>query len=88
VEWNRTLDVLEVPLIVMDTTLKVYRKMSPDTAEERILELAKRCQEVGGVFTLLWHNTSLSGDWLPWGEMYERVVRLLAGMLREDSGYT
>jgi hypothetical protein len=78
VEQNRELDLLEVPLIVMDGTLRNYRDLTPEEGEARILELAQRCKQVEGTFTLLWHNTSLDGEWRPWREMYQRAVRMLA----------
>jgi hypothetical protein len=80
IEFNRELNLLEQPLIVMDQTLKTYRKMSPEQGEARIIELAQKCQRVNGTFTLLWHNTSFDGTWEPWAEMYERVVTRLAEM--------
>jgi hypothetical protein len=84
VEQDRQLDLLEIPLIVMDGTLKQYRKLTPEEGEERILALAKRCKQVNGVFTLLWHNTSLQGEWGPWAAMYHRVMPQLAALVNEE----
>lgn len=80
VEQNRELDLWEWPLIVMDTTLceRKYRGLTSEQGETRILELARRCQQVEGTFTLLWHNSSLDEEWRPWVEVYQRVVSLLA----------
>ena len=80
VEQNRELNLWELPLIVMDGTLRWYHGFTPEQGEARILELAQRCKQVGGTFTLLWHNTSLDGEWRPWAEMYQRVVGKLAEM--------
>jgi len=33
-----------------------------------------------GMLTLLWHNSSLDGEWRPWVEAYRRVVGALAEM--------
>ncbi|MCC7117869.1 MAG: polysaccharide deacetylase family protein [Anaerolineales bacterium] len=84
VEQDRALDILEIPLIVMDTTLKVYRNLTPAQAKARILELAKTCQTFGGQFTLLWHNTSLVDDWQEWGQVYREALFELA-KLKETS---
>ncbi|MGI6455407.1 MAG: hypothetical protein ACOX5R_07245 [bacterium] len=81
IEQNRELDIVEIPLIVMEGTLRNYRNLTPEEGEERILTLAKRCKQVNGTFTLLWHNTSLQGDWKPWAEMYRRVLPQLAEMV-------
>ena len=78
-EQNREMNLWERPLIVMDQTLRRYRAMTPEQGEQRILELAQRCKQVGGTFSLLWHNSSLGGVWRPWAIVYERVLRALAG---------
>lgn len=77
---GRQLALIEVPLIVMDTTLFFHRyeKLPPQAAIERIRALAARCSEVGGVFTLLWHNTSFEGAYETWGNIYESVIENLA----------
>ncbi len=80
VDQNRELNLWELPLLVMDRTLSQYRGLSPATGEMAILALAQRCQLVGGTFTLLWHNSSLDGDWRPWVEVYQRVLSSLAQM--------
>jgi len=74
---NRELDLWEIPLIVMEGTLIHYRHLTPQQAEQRILELAKRCCQVEGTFTLLWHNTSLYQNWMAWRTTYERVLKQL-----------
>ncbi len=78
IEQDRELDLREYPLIVMDGTLKGYRKLSPQAGKERILTLAQRCKQVSGTFTLLWHNSSLIGAWSSWADVYEQVLAELA----------
>jgi hypothetical protein len=80
IEQNRELNLWELPLLAMEQTLSQYRGLAPAATETAILALAQRCQQVGGTFTLLWHNSSLDGDWQPWAEMYQRVLRSLAEM--------
>ncbi|MDM8527693.1 polysaccharide deacetylase family protein [Anaerolineales bacterium HSG24] len=75
---NRILNVTEIPLIVMDVTLKQYRHLSPQEGYLRIITLAQRCKNVGGTFTLLWHNTSFDDNWKPWINMYKLVLPYLA----------
>jgi hypothetical protein len=81
IEKDRPMDILEIPLIVMDGTFVHYRGMTPEQAEEKILSLAYKCKKVNGIFTLLWHNTSLTGEWLPWFDMYKRILRQLSLLL-------
>jgi len=83
VEQNREMDLWEVPLIVMDGTLRDYRALTPEQGGKRILELAERCRQVEGTFTLLWHNSSLGREWQPWAEVYRRAVKALRDMLQE-----
>lgn len=77
---DRELAILEVPLVAMDTTFRLSRRMTPQQAETRILELAALCRRVEGVFSLLWHNSSFAGDWRPWVPAYERIVERLGSM--------
>jgi hypothetical protein len=80
IEQNQELDLWEHPLITMDAALKNSHKLTPEQGKAQILELAQRCREVGGMFTLFWHNTSLDGEWSQWGDMYRQVVQILAEM--------
>ena len=78
IQHDCKLSIVEVPLLVMDGTLRSYRELSIESAEQRIHEIALLCKEVEGVFTLLWHNSSLIGPWRSWAAMYRRVVPWLA----------
>lgn len=80
VDQDRELHLIERPLVVMDVTLHHYRALKPAEGETRIIALARRCQQVGGEFSLLWHNSSLRGEMLPWAATYERVLERLAAM--------
>jgi len=84
IEQDRQLDVLEIPLIVMEGTLKQYRYLTPEASAKRILALAQRCKQVNGVFTLLWHNASMHGEWAPWATMYRQILPHLSKMEREN----
>jgi len=80
VEQDEEMKIQEIPLIAMDTSLRYYQKLSAAEGKNRILVLARRCAEVGGVFTMLWHNTSFSEDWLEWGRMYPDLLSDLSKM--------
>ena len=56
---RRPLRLRERPLHVMDATLFEYMRLSPETAFERSLAVARACRRYGGRFSLLWHNSSL-----------------------------
>ncbi|HWC20224.1 MAG TPA: polysaccharide deacetylase family protein [Terriglobales bacterium] len=52
---NRESAVVEIPLLVMDQALL---DMSIADAMQMVSRLIARCRNVGGVFTLLWHNSN------------------------------
>lgn len=74
VERDEEMDLLEVPLIVMDGTLFSYRKFSPSEAKAKMIQIANRCAEAGGTFTLLWHNSSLDFEWNMWRQVYMEAL--------------
>ncbi|HEY9722875.1 MAG TPA: polysaccharide deacetylase family protein [Oscillatoriaceae cyanobacterium] len=51
----------ERPLVAMETTLLHHLRLGPQAAAERIARLAAECRRFDGEFTLLWHNSNLSG---------------------------
>jgi hypothetical protein len=73
---NREINLIEVPLILMDCTPVKYMKMSRSKALDRIKTIIERTAQTGGVFTMLWHNTPLlDRDYDGW---YEPILDLLA----------
>lgn len=81
------IEFLEVPLIVMDVSLREDRFMAltPQEGKQWIHRLVQRCKAAEGEFTLLWHNSSLDGRWKPWGEMYRRLIPSLADADVQDN---
>ncbi len=75
VEQNREIKLQEIPLTVMDATIRNYRKMTPVEGKKKILQIANRCAEVGGTFTMLWHNSSLNFEWSAWKQIYIEVLQ-------------
>lgn len=72
-ENDKEMDLIEIPLIVMDGTLRDYRKLTPEQGLNIALSLADRCRQVGGTFTILWHN-SLPGYWRKWTDVYKQIL--------------
>lgn len=68
---NKFLDIVELPLIVMDATLFNYLKLDVDGAYALVQQLFERVKAVNGVFTLLWHNNYTTGAY---GELYTRLL--------------
>jgi hypothetical protein len=76
---NRRANLLEIPLIVMDQTLvsPQYMGLSPDQSVALVRDLLRKCANVGGVFTLLWHNNCLGR---PYAAYWPRIFDALAGL--------
>lgn len=55
------LSLRERPLVIMERSLMspLYMSLSEDDACETIVTLNSICREFNGIFTLLWHNSSL-----------------------------
>lgn len=79
-EQDRRMRIWEEPLVAMDGTLRSARNMTPAHALERVKDLADRCRWAEGTFTLLWHNSSLSGEWTPWVQTYCDMTQYLGGL--------
>lgn len=75
---NRRVNLLEIPLIMMDRTFtsSTYMGLSPDESIAMVKTLMRRCKAVGGVLTLLWHNNCLGR---PFSSYYPGIFAALAG---------
>ncbi len=75
---KRVINILEIPLIVMDGTIseEQYMGLKPQEAKEYVKELINKIIDVNGIFSLLWHNSSLDENsfWKEWIEVYEDIV--------------
>ena len=78
---RRVMDLWELPLTVMDSTLMDYRGLTPEEGYEETIRLIEEVKKVNGVAVLLWHNNSLcdKGRWKGWKETYRRVLEYLEG---------
>ena len=54
---QRVLSLNVQPLIVMEASMFEYQGLNDDEAIGLVSTIRQRCMEVGGVFTLLWHNS-------------------------------
>ncbi|HNQ43063.1 MAG TPA: hypothetical protein PKI59_01470, partial [Candidatus Cloacimonadota bacterium] len=74
---NRPFRVLEIPLIVMDTSLYSHKAMHKNYLSARgslhsLINVASRYQSH---LSLLWHNTSFDPiDYPLWGRLYWRTI--------------
>jgi len=69
----------EVPLVVMDTTLRTYLRLPVAEAMDRILPVLEAVRDHRGAVALLWHNTFFAGHkFAGYGEVYEQILRWAA----------
>lgn len=79
-QGNRVINVLEIPLTIMDATLKGYLKVAPKDAFIQIKNLLETVKKSRGVAVLLWHNDVFDNEDNPgWGEVYYKSLEYLAG---------
>ncbi|RXE55545.1 hypothetical protein ABH15_10955 [Methanoculleus taiwanensis] len=69
---GREIDIMEIPLTIMDTTLDRYMRLDPGRAWEVTRCLIDATERCGGVATILWHNTFMGGERL---KLYEKALR-------------
>lgn len=82
--WNfreeRPYRVLEIPLVLMDTTLRSYTGTPKDEIPARIDALMAETRRFGGCLTVLWHNSFFSGyKYAGWKTLYGYLL---------EQGYT
>lgn len=76
---SRTLDLLEIPVAVMDMTLQKYRRLRPEEAERATVAVLEQTRAVGGLANLLWHNTAFYDVEYPGlGDLYRRALEWLS----------
>lgn len=72
---RKVLNIWEIPPVVMEFTLQgeTYRGLSQEEGLKQIERLIDTIKEYGGVFTLLWHNSTLDSI-RGWNEAYEKAM--------------
>lgn len=78
IENDRTTDILEIPLNVMDGTLAMakYMKVGREDAIEKVFQLINEIIKFNGCFTLLWHNTYFSDyKYSGWRNVFVEILK-------------
>jgi len=74
-EKNQTIDIWELPLNIMDSTLFQYKKLNVDSAWNKCKKLIDKVEQLNGLVTILWHNSSFDDIYRKgWGRLYERLL--------------
>lgn len=78
IEENRPFRVLEIPLIVMDTTLysKKAMNLTPNSAVRKLKRMVNLAERYQSHLSLLWHNVNFDPIDFPfWGSVYWSILR-------------
>ncbi len=69
---GQKIDIMELPLIIMDDTLNRYMCLDERGKWDVIRNLIDATEKCHGVITILWHNTHMIGKW---HTLYEKILR-------------
>jgi hypothetical protein len=73
------LDLIELPLTVMDATLFRYLRLGGERALEQAWQVIESVVQAGGLVSLLWHNNYFNEpEYADWQWVYERLLEKLA----------
>ncbi len=74
-EHDQPLDLVEIPLAMMDATLQRYMRLSARQAADRVMRLLDWAAENGGAFAILWHPDRFDPlTSAGWDRLYWRVL--------------
>jgi len=73
---RKTLSLLESPLLVMDVSLRNYKKLNPEGSIALCQQIMDQVKKHDGEFVFLWHNSNLSDveGWGEWRAVFEYLV--------------
>jgi len=72
---NEKIDIIEIPLIIMDGTLFEYMKLDINEAWKISKKLIGIVERYNGVLTVLWHNTSFDDIFYKgWNAVYKKIL--------------
>jgi hypothetical protein len=77
VERNEVTALWIHPLVVMDSTLRSYCKLTVSEAMQTIDRLKEAMRVTGGDFVSLWHNETVAeqDDWVGWRDVWEEAIK-------------
>lgn len=68
---NSKIDIIEIPLVIMDCTLWDYMKLNMESSWAITKQLIDTVQKYSGVITILWHNTNMMAKN---HDLYEKIL--------------
>ncbi|MCJ8502102.1 polysaccharide deacetylase family protein [Desulfatitalea alkaliphila] len=74
---RQTIDMLEIPMSIMDGTFRDYQHLPPPQAEVRIKAMIDHVADIRGSIVFNWHNTFLLAEEPAWRQVYENSLDYL-----------
>lgn len=74
---RRELDILEIPLAIMDGVLRDHMQLSPEQGLDKIREIVDNVHALNGVVVFNWHNSFFLGAGQAWKIVYEKSLDYL-----------
>lgn len=73
---DELMNIKVYPFQVMDVTLRHFLNLDTRSAIEKINDIIAETAAVGGVFTSVWHNESLSENayWKGWRDVFKKMI--------------
>lgn len=73
------------PLVFMDASVKHYQATGPAESCELVRQLMEETYTTNGIFSYLWHNSSLSGfdGWKDFRRVYDFIVNNAEELLKK-----
>jgi len=71
-ETNSFIDIWEIPLTIMDSTLDGYMHLTLESAWNITRHLIDAAEKYKGIITILWHNTNFFNEKL---KFYEKILK-------------
>jgi len=77
---NQETNLMIHPTMIMDRTLQRYMRLTPAKALDEIKRMIDVTYSYNGLFTILFHNNSLSetGEWKGWKMVFENTILYLS----------
>ncbi len=75
---NAKTDLMIYPFACMDGTLHEYLHLTITAAKQKIDQLYQEVEQMGGQFSFIWHNETISdyGKWKGWSEVLDYTLTL------------
>lgn len=76
IHQHKEIPLMERPLLIMDVSLKLYKRFSVEESIEYCLAIRDQVRKHNGDFVFLWHNSSLSemDGWSDWSSVLEFLI--------------